>query len=112
MYIITRTSEWNHDIEPIKEAYQKEFTMIHWCPCKTLEETKTNPNISWFWRDKMFGQEKIKGQSGVVAYSKEIAWVTDLTIEELLKKYGDLVVKSSDYKEVPIAVEIYDEYRE
>ena len=111
-FILTRTSLWN-DEKPHGDAIKKKLTYIDERTWKTLEEANQG---SW-GQDWLASGKNHREINSVVARDVEReAWVIGLDglggLLELLKSEGELIISESNYKEVPLRLEIYDDYRE
>ena len=106
-YIVEHTSLWGNE-KPCDGAIKETLTY--------MDERTTSLGAAKraFWFPNFIksndSYEEIGGK--LVGYCKREAWTIDTTIEEMCEKEGPLVIAKSDYVEVPIAIEIYDEYRE
>lgn len=108
-YIVTRTSEWGNK-QPCEEAKQESLIIHTWCTCKTLEESKKQ---EWFWRDGTFNHIKIQGKEGVRHSQICLRWTVEIDdLQAFIEKYGECVVALSNSDDIPLSIEIYDNYRE
>lgn len=109
-YIISRTSVYEG--RPHELAKKETLTKIHKCKLKTLSEVQCDSNACrWFYREGMFNHREEDGYTACDQLCD--AWIIEISsIEELCKKEGELIIKESEYKEYPIEIEIYDDWRE
>lgn len=112
---VRRTSEWDVDVQPCKEAHQETFVSIDLRTVKSPNEiprSKNKPEDWWYLSGR---NHRLIG--GKIARDFDaIGWFIEInTLEELLKfreKYGDLVLTKHYLNPEIVEVEIYDDYRE
>lgn len=111
-YIIERTSHYSDEGAPVEEAYLFKGSMVVGCTCKSFEEVRSMPHVAqWFFRDGTKNHRVT--EHGLEMEKDEEFWVVDApSIESLYERYGRIVVSASDCKEIPICVEVYDDWRE
>jgi len=107
-FIITRTS--NHSGErPCREAKMELLNGYSDCTCKTVAQAL---KIDWV---KNGVPKQMDGFVRVYDTEKTRVWTIDInTLEELIKLYerhGDIIIQSSCFEEIPLVIEIYDDYR-
>jgi len=109
--IISRTSLWD-DEQPCPEAVKELLTYLDYRTVPTLEEAKKQ----WWYENWYNDGENHREENGMVVCdlkNKKEDWVIEFdNILDLHKKYGQLVVSKSPYKEHELLLEIYDGYRE
>lgn len=113
--VIRRVSDYNG--KPCEEAIPKELTYIDRRTVKTLEEARLPKNRGW--SDNFFASgTNHREENGMVARDLKVesVWVIDVpNLEYLLmlfRKYGELIIGDSTYKESPLEITIYDDYIE
>ena len=114
--IITRTSNY-FDPSRCSEAKKEtlELTYLDYRTVNTLEEVK---NRKWGedWFNNGINHREENGMVVCDVMKMETVWTVKIdTIGDLIKlekKYGSLIFMSTDYKEIPYEIEIYDDYRE
>ena len=108
-FIISRTSSYD-DEKPCKEATKGKATAFTDCTIKTIEKA-----MEYAWV-KEGNPVQMKGFVRVYNKKPKDVWTIEIKdLEDLMKiynKYGDIVIENSYYKEFPVAIEIYDSYRE
>ena len=110
---VKRTTSILGDAKPCLEAYSTEDTYLDWRTFKTLAEARLKLGGDYFNAGTNHREE-----NGMVVrdLEKQKIWAIDInSLTELLKfynKYGDLIICESDYKNHPLTLEIYDDYRE
>jgi hypothetical protein len=105
-FLITKTSLWNYEEQPITESYSKMIPNWDQRSFKTEEEHDNKLGVPW--RDKGTNHEinniGIRRQFGEVK-----RWFIQInSLEELryfVNKYGKLIISEDE-------IEIYDDYRE
>ena len=113
--IIKRTSIWG-DVQPCDEAEATEATFMDWRTFSHLEDVKKNPLIGEGWLKEGKNHHEENGMV-VRELERKKVWVVSIsTLKDLLsfsQKHGhSIIVSQSNYKEFPIELEIYDDYRE
>lgn len=114
--LVTRTSGYNNDIKPIDECETQELA-VHYLDYRTSESIAEAKKSHWFesWYRSGLNHREENGRIVCdvprikVLHFIEVSTLTDIIA--LHKKYGDIIVKKSDYKEFEIELEIYDYYR-
>ena len=109
-FIITRTSLRNDEEKPCEEAHQEPVL-------KYTDSTISKPELiqKYKW---MQGKKYKKVGRYLRFYENEPTdvWVIEIkTLEELVKfykKYGWLVFTETFTEDIPLEIEIYDDYRE
>lgn len=114
--IISRTSVWNGN-HPYKQAKTKviKLTYFDYRAVKTLKEAKS---CQWYkqWFESGTNHREENNMivcdvvKNVKCFTIEINNLEDIL--KLQKKYGNIIIKSSNYKEIEFELEIYDTYRE
>jgi len=115
---VTRTSVWDDTKMPCEEArLEEKATYLDYRTAPTIEEARKE---SWFqdWWENGTNHREDKEKKMIVAERPSIGkvWSVEInSLEELLafyKKYGALVITEGDNLEIPMEIEIYDDYRE
>lgn len=119
-FVVTRTSEWNHDTAPCEEAYQETviYTDVRTVndPAKIPLSRNQSPN---WWYEAGTNHRRLGPRGGgniARDFAREV-WMVDIeTMDDLMKfieKYGNVVIEEEYYfgNEYP-RLEIYDNYRE
>ena len=115
IFVISRTSIWNCEEKPCDGAFIKELTYLNFRAVKTLKEAEKYP---WFddWYNHGINHREENGMIVCNAKKKRGVWCMEVgSLNELVALYdkcGDIVITDAQYKEVPIGIEIYDDYRE
>lgn len=115
-FIVSRTS--TYDSEPCREAKKEDLNYLDYRTVKTLEEAHRERYahwaIDWFKNGANHREDARKGM--IVCERKRRDWVLEVkslkALIAFVTKYGDVIIKESDYKEYPLEIEIYDGYRE
>lgn len=107
-YVITRTSSSDDKEPPCVGAVKELLTYID-RRSAGLAVAKGKP---WFERFVALNDSYEELDGFLVGYKKREVWTIDTDIETLCNQEGPLVIEESDYKEVPVSIEIYDGYRE
>jgi len=112
-FIISKTSLWDDEIAPCNGAKKEDLTYLDYRTVKTLEEARKHKGIntpkSWFAE----GRNHRKETGMVVRDLERKFWTIEIDdIMEFFEKHGDLVICTSNCKEYPIEIEIYDSWRE
>ena len=112
-FLVTRTSDYV--TKPIKEAKRVKTTHVDRRTVKTLEEVRNAP-----WGKLFFASGRNhREENGMVMrdldrvysdWEMEIANLEQLM--EMIKKYGEIVISSSNARGYEYEIEIYDGYRE
>ncbi len=111
IFKVKRSSEWNEDIQPIKESYKGKCfdTEVFLFPSFEAFEEKNNCSFKAMGTNhRVLPDKKIARDFEIDCYLIEIN-----TLEELMKlegKYGSLIVMHLNYN-YPV-LEIYDTWRE
>lgn len=111
-YIVTRTSCWG-DEKPCEEAVEEIVTYVDE---RCIDDPMKNEYIgkSWYTDEGYFNHRvengHIKRDRKESAYTIELESLEDL--QDFINKYGHVVIQETDYKEVPLEIEIYDDWRE
>lgn len=111
IFKVKRSSEWNEDIQPIKESYKGKCfdTEVFLFPSFEAFEEKNNCSFKAMGTNhRVLPNKKIARDFEIDCYLIEIN-----TLEEFMKledKYGSLIVMHLNYN-YPV-LEIYDTWRE
>lgn len=111
IFKVERSSEWNDDIQPIKEAYKGKCidTQVFLFPSfEDFEEMKDCSFKALGTNHRVLPDKKIARDFEIDCYLIEINTLEDLM--KLEKKYGDIIIRYSSYN-YPV-LEIYDTWRE
>ena len=114
-FIITRTSIWDRKEKPCEEAKQAKATYLDYRTTKSLQEAK---QYHWYeqWYNSTVNHRVERGMIVGEKKTKDKVWIVEINslvdILNLIKKYGEIIILRSDYKEYPFEIEIYDDYRE
>ena len=110
-FIISRTSLWRMEGSPCKGALPIQFTRFIDCRCQTVKEAVQEQD--WV---RAGNPKQMKGFVRVFQKTKEQAWTIKVSslsnLISLFKKHGQIIIKESPYKEIPLEIEIYDGFRE
>jgi len=110
-FVITRTTDSEN--LPCKEAKCSTATHVDRRTIESLEEARIKLGESWFSEGTNHRKE-----DGMVVRDmpKRKVWIVEINgLEDLIRfqyKYGELIILESGYKEYPLRIEIYDDYRE
>ncbi|MHC1584611.1 MAG: hypothetical protein ACXQTM_08345 [Methanosarcinales archaeon] len=114
-FVVERTSTWGEG-KPCDEAVKSKATWVDRRKANSVEEAKRKP---WFkdWYNSTINHREENGFIvGDRKGEKEEVWVVELrTLEDFVdfvRKYEQVVVSVSFYKEYPFQIEIYDAWRE
>ena len=115
--IIRRTSILG-DAKPCDEAKPAQATLQDWRTLKTLDEARKHKFLGeeWFKEGTNHREEKgmvVRDLPCQKVWAIEINSLDDLIALHL--KYGDIIITGDgddEYKEYPLQLEIYDDYRE
>ena len=114
-FLVTRTSDYSDETQPIEEARLVETTHIDRRTVKTLEEAKNAHWGTYFFASGKNHRE----ENGMVARDmdkKYSDWEIEITnlrqLIGIIKKYGEIIISSSNVKGYEYEIEIYDGYRE
>jgi len=115
-FIIRRTSEWNHDVQPCIEAKRELVTWLDRRTAQTIEQARS---CLWF-KDWWEWGENHREENGMIVCDrkkKDTVWTIEFnSLEELIafeNEHGQLVIGRTDsYKGYDMEIEIYDGYRE
>lgn len=114
-FVVYRTSDKNN--KPCKEAYPVEATYQDRRMAKTLSEARLPKNKHW--SDEWFSSGKNhREEYGYVVRDLELeaVYIVKLSrFKDLLAfiyTYEECIIGASNYKEYPLLLEIYDNYRE
>lgn len=111
IFKVERTSEWNEDVQPIKEAYKGKCIEIQNLLFKSFEAFEEKNNCSFKamgTNHRVLPDKTIARDFEVERYLIEINTLEDLM--KLEKKYGDIIIRHYSYN-YPV-LEIYDTWRE
>lgn len=116
-FVVRRTSEWDDEVSPCKEAKRDSVVRVETRTCLSPEEFDkrfAKQEGKWF----SVGTNHRVNEKGLIVRDNGLidVWSIELnSLEELVDfvdKYGEIVVgvdwHNQDYK----AIEIYDDYRE
>ncbi len=114
-YIVKRTSEWD-DKKPCEEAFLHPVAIFHERTCTEEYFDSHFAAREGKWRSK--GKNHSIPKKGHILRQEDDKdmWVIEInTLEELndfVRKYGECIIKDSDYSTQIPEIEIYDDYRE
>lgn len=110
-FIISRTSVW--DGQPHKRAHKRTLTHLDRRTWNTLEEAGAD---KWGREFLASGKNHRAEDGGVVRDIPCEEWVIEIDgidgLLQLFREEGQLILQESDCKEIPLGLEIYDDYRE
>lgn len=109
-FIVSRTSDIASDESPCTEAKSTEVTTYTNCTCPTVDEAMKH---DWV---RAGNPVQMVGSVRVYHKDKKAVWTIDInSLEELtnfISKHGEIVIKDSISEDIPLTIEIYDDYRE
>ena len=116
-FVVTRTSaSWGWGVKPpspCEGAFLKKATSLDRRRVSSLKIASTQPwGVDFFATGRNHREE-----NGIVVRDLDTAvWVVEIaSLDGLLKfatNYGEIIIKKSEYKELPFELEIYDGFRE
>lgn len=115
-FVVSRASGWPSEPQPNPRATQKDLTYIDYRTMPTIESAKEK---HWFkdWYDRGTNHREENGMIACDRKELTTEWVIEIAdlndLLSLIEDEGDIILgNNSGYKEVPLSLEIYDDYRE
>jgi hypothetical protein len=115
-YTVSRTSQWSvsPDEPPCKEAVLKQLTRIVQFPyggLLSIEDAKRFDDRGWF---KSGNNHRVENGNVVKDVSEDVWTVEIKNLVEFFNEHGheEIIIMDSDFKEIPINIEFYDDYRD
>lgn len=113
------TSAFDEGSQPCEES-KKEILALTYFDYRTVETFEEAKEHNWFnnWMRKGINHREDKEKKMIVRdliseeklYTIEIQDLEDIL--NLQRKYGKIIITKSSYEEIPLVIEIYDDYRE
>ncbi len=111
IFKVERTSNWRDDKQPIEEAYKGKCIKIEWYLLSSFEAFDERHDYTFTatgTNHRVLPDKTIARDVEIECYLIEINTLEALILLE--KKYGDIVIRHSNYN-YPV-LEIYDTWRE